>query len=1139
MAMTPLAACPDVPLWRQLLRGQLVGADAETLRRHLASCTACVATWQKLQAEDARDPPSLSRAPTAIDELLAQQRQRWQRGETIPVETYLRERPELVEDASAVLDLIYHELLLRERRGEKPTLEEYERRFPAHAEKLRLQIALDSALLADTRLDLGDERAGAHRAYPFLAPAEEPDEIGRLGSYRVLSVLGQGGMGLVFHAEDLHLKRPVALKVMQPRLAADKEAWQRFLREAQAAAAVRDDHIVTIYHIGLERVPFLAMALLQGETLEQRQQRGPLTVAEVLRIGRDVAEGLAAAHKRGLIHRDIKPANLWLEADSGRVKILDFGLARVEAAADATHLTMQGEILGTPGYIAPEQVRGLPPEARSDLFSLGCVLYQMSTGVLPFDGATPVAKLEALATRPPRPPLELNAALPPALAGLILRLLAKPLAQRPNSAAAVAQELAALEGALSTTPSLASARGLRRVARVLALLGLLGLGTVLVWSVVDRLRTTDNPETSFSILPPKGDEPRTERPREPVTVQRSPLDDCDPAAIPATERFPWQPQQLVAVLGEHRQRHWDGVLGLAFAPDGRLLASGGADGLRLWDAASGQEARVLPAGCPSFASDRSRLLSWWGREMRLIDPATGQAREDFSTPGHVLKVEQTTDGTNCAVVLRPGAIQVVEIPSLKVRAALPAPLEQKQRPLRAALAPDGKSLAVGYAGGEVRLWDLATCRERAVIPGKALVPALAFTPEGALLATCADKEVTTSQVRLWRTATGQEIATLPVAPAPITELVFASDCQTLILGDARGTVRFWDVPSRHCGAEFQALVGAIDCLALAPRGQMLACGNHRGVVRLWRLGSSGPPHEIQPLRGHTGRVVNLVFAPDNRTLASAATDGAVRLWELPTCRERAVLVDGAGSTSCSALRFSPDGRTLSTGGEGQGLRRWEAAAGKEETRARWALPHALALDPTGRTVANHDEGGSQSLTVHDTATRQPRFTIPSCWCPVYSPDGRTLAALRKQGDAAQVVLWDVATGRESAALTKLPDRTWCLAFSPDGTALAAAGDEVRLWDLETPEPRLTLAAGQRLLWQALAFTPDGRSLAAASGLGRVSVWDLTDGRRLHAWDFPGAVAQLVFAPDGRHLATANPNGTVYLLRLAPAAPRGR
>ncbi len=230
-----------------------------------------------------------------------------------------------------------------------------------------------------------------------------PGEIGRLGPYRVTGPIGAGGMGIVFRAEDPLLRRPVALKVMKRSLSAGAEARRRFLREAQAVAAIEHDHVVAIYQAGEERgVLFLAMPLLRGETLGDRLRRdGKVPLADALRIAREVAEGLDVAHRRELVHRDIKPANLWLEGDRGRVKILDFGLSRsLEPEADRSQ---SGQIAGTPHYMSPEQARGGAITPLCDLFSLGCVLYQMTTGRVPFDGPDTLAVLASLAVTTPEP----------------------------------------------------------------------------------------------------------------------------------------------------------------------------------------------------------------------------------------------------------------------------------------------------------------------------------------------------------------------------------------------------------------------------------------------------------------------------------------------------------------------------------------------------------------------------------------------------------------------------------------------------------------------------------------------------------------------------------------------------------------
>ncbi|GIW82152.1 MAG: hypothetical protein KatS3mg105_3959 [Gemmatales bacterium] len=284
--------------------------------------------------------------------------------------------------------------------------------------------------------------------FDFLSPPQERDEIGRLGGYRILKQLGAGGMGVVFLAEDRRLKRRVAVKVMLPKLASKRASHLRFRREAQAAAKINHDHIVTIYHVGNENgVPYLAMQFLQGMSLEERLHRdGKLPVCEVVRIARETAEGLAAAHEAGLIHRDIKPGNIWLEAPRGRVKLLDFGLARID---DEVALTHAGTIVGTPAYMAPEQARGQDVDCRCDLFSLGCVIYHMATGDVPFKGNDPMSTVVAVTVNRATPLCEKDATMPPALSQLVDELLEKQPQRRPESAREVAERLALLQSELS------------------------------------------------------------------------------------------------------------------------------------------------------------------------------------------------------------------------------------------------------------------------------------------------------------------------------------------------------------------------------------------------------------------------------------------------------------------------------------------------------------------------------------------------------------------------------------------------------------------------------------------------------------------------------------------------------------------
>ena len=271
----------------------------------------------------------------------------------------------------------------------------------------------------------------------------------RVTHFQVGRMLGRGGMGEVYEAVDLDLDRRVALKFIAPELAADADNLQRFEREARSAAALNHPHIATLYSFerdGTRR--FIAMELVEGESLRDRMRPGPLPIGEALAIARDVAAALAAAHRRGIVHRDIKPENLMF-GDEGRVKVMDFGLAR---AALASRITLTGSTLGTAGYMSPESIRGSagPP---TDVFALGVVLYEMLAGRLPFPGDNPMALMFTIANEPPFPLREARPDVPGAIEALVARLLEKD-PERRMTAADAARELAGMTGA--SLPTLVS-----------------------------------------------------------------------------------------------------------------------------------------------------------------------------------------------------------------------------------------------------------------------------------------------------------------------------------------------------------------------------------------------------------------------------------------------------------------------------------------------------------------------------------------------------------------------------------------------------------------------------------------------------------------------------------------------------------
>lgn len=270
-----------------------------------------------------------------------------------------------------------------------------------------------------------------------LAPTDDPQMLGRLGPYEVSGVVGAGGMGIVLKAFDGSLDRTVAIKVMAPHLASSGSARQRFAREAKAAAAVLHPNVIAIHGVAADApLPYLVMPYNRGMSLQKRiDGAGPLSLAETLRIAEQIAAGLAAAHSQGLVHRDIKPANILLEDGVERLAITDFGLAR--AVDDAT-MTRSGVIAGTPQFMSPEQARGDSIDHRSDLFSLGSVLYTMCTGRPPFRADTTFGILRRITDTSPRGIREVNPEMPTWLCRLVDKLHAKSPANRLQSAEQVA-----------------------------------------------------------------------------------------------------------------------------------------------------------------------------------------------------------------------------------------------------------------------------------------------------------------------------------------------------------------------------------------------------------------------------------------------------------------------------------------------------------------------------------------------------------------------------------------------------------------------------------------------------------------------------------------------------------------------------
>ncbi len=658
----------------------------------------------------------------------------------------------------------------------------------------------------------------------FLDPAEEPGTLGKLGRFHVVEVIGQGGMGLVLRALDVCLQRQVALKVLEPKYVKNDLARNRFIREARAAASITHENVVAVHHVEKHReeIPFLVMRLVTGESLQDRldSAKGPLPLHDIVRIGKQMAAGLAAAHEQTLIHRDIKPANILLESGTGKVLLTDFGLARL---MEDVKLTQTGFVAGTPLYMSPEQARGEALDHRSDLFSLGSVLYAMCTGMPPFQGSSAFVVLREVTEGHHQPIQQLNPQVPDELAAVIDSLLAKNPDDRIQSAAEVAELFSAIEAKLPAAPSTESSP--RRTTRTMVTarrgrwrrqfywlaIGVLGLNLLLLATELTRL-------TQWTLIGQRG--------------QSAHGSDAPVGTTPALNPTDTDPKPR-AILSAGAGPLWS----IAMSPDGSFVVAALDDGtVRLWDARTEKlRSRIAahkgPIWAVAFNHDGS-VFATAGEDglVKFWDPQTGKD------------------------------IDWIEL----------------QTPVRSvAFSADGARFATGGSNGAVRVWDTATRKTQVVTQDRHARPvtALAFSSDGKQLASASDDHT----VKIWDLSDdeGREINTFTGHNGSVHTVAFHPQRKLVATGGWDQTIRLWDIDQGKQIGRLEGHRGDVWSLTFTPDGNRLVSASEDGSVKIWDLASK---NEIKSLHGSAGTIYSVSVSRDGTTIAIGSRDGTVRLW---------------------------------------------------------------------------------------------------------------------------------------------------------------------------------------------------------------------------------------------------------------------
>jgi len=917
------------------------------------------------------------------------------------------------------------------------------------------------------------EQAGDFlEASPASVTLDQRDKIDgpgtTIGRYQLLELIGEGGMGLVYLAEQKEpVKRRVAFKIIKPGMDS-RQVIARFEAERQALAVLDHPNIAHVFDAGCTETgrPYFVMEHVKGMSITRYCDENKLDIEQRLRLFEQVCEAVHHAHQKGIIHRDLKPSNILVSVHGDRAtpKIIDFGIAKAITSplTDKTFVTYQGQLLGTPEYMSPEQVDLATQDidTRSDIYSLGVVLYELLAGVLPFES-------EFFAR-----------------AGLaeIQQTIREQEPASPSIRLTNLGEQAKTIAASRSTQVVPLARRLHRELEWIPLKAMRKDRCRRYRSASEMADDIRNYLTGLPLL--AGPETTIYRVQKFVTKHAGSVATIALVAVAIVLGL----VVSTAMYFKAEKAHQKEVIARADAEDARGKEAG---------------ARGRAEGAEKVATEKAesyRRLSY-NYGIALADATYREA--DIAGVRRLLK-DSPAD-------LRGWEWQRLDYISDEALMTLRG--DGWSAFSAGACSPDGKLIAAGGWTATIRVWDLAKGEQLRLLRGHAeYITCLQFSPDGRYIASgSADRTV-----RVWDVASGETVMTFGGHDDTVWSVAFSPDGRQIASGSDDDTARIWSVET---GAELRVIRGykdGVSSISFSPDGRRIAAAGWEGVIRLWDVATG----ELAASYGQDEKAAVVAFSLDGHRIISAGKDGVLKVRDSASGTELTTMRGHSGWIS--QVAFSPDGRRAVSCGDDNTVRTWDTETGVELRVLRGhekSVTFALFTPDGSRIVSGGDDSTIKVWDPYIDHSKAVLYGHRDCVSGlVFTPDNKRLVSGSWDGT---IKIWDVASGAEIQTLHKHEGGIASVALSPDGKLVASGGRDntVRIWDIPEGEERMVLR-GHKGKILSIAFSPDGKHIVSGSQDGTVKVWDVVKGDELmNVRDYYGPVTSVAISPDGRLMAS--------------------